>query len=79
MIVVIFESRPKPGKTQAYLDMDAALMPLVQDIDGSISVGRFESVSEEEAKRSLQLMVSPGQASTRFDLIVQRARHTRPC
>jgi heme-degrading monooxygenase HmoA len=46
MIVVIFESWPKPGKSQAYLDMAAALMPLVQEIDGFISVERFQSVSE---------------------------------
>ena len=43
MIVVIFESWPKPGKKQAYLDMAAALMPLVKDI----SIERFQSVSEE--------------------------------
>ena len=46
MIVVIFESWPKPGKSQAYLDMAAALMPLVGTIDGFISVERFQSVSE---------------------------------
>jgi len=47
MIVVIFESWPKPGKKQAYLDMAAALMPLVKDIEGFISIERFQSVSEE--------------------------------
>jgi heme-degrading monooxygenase HmoA len=44
MIVVIFESWPKPGKRDAYLDMAAMLMPLVEQIDGFISVERFESV-----------------------------------
>jgi heme-degrading monooxygenase HmoA len=47
MIVVIFESRPKPGKKQTYLDWAAALMPLVKDIDGFISIERFQSVAEE--------------------------------
>ena len=47
MIVVIFESRPKPGRKQAYLDMAAALMPLVGEIDGFISIERFQSVSDD--------------------------------
>ena len=47
MIVVIFESWPRPGKSQAYLDMAAALTPLVEKIDGFISVERFQSVSAD--------------------------------
>jgi heme-degrading monooxygenase HmoA len=47
MIVVIFESWPKPGRKQSYLDMAAALMPLVEKTDGFISIERFQSVSEE--------------------------------
>jgi heme-degrading monooxygenase HmoA len=47
MVVVIFESWPKPGKKQTYLDMAAALMPLVETIDGFISIDRFQSVSDE--------------------------------
>jgi heme-degrading monooxygenase HmoA len=46
MIVVIFESWPKPGKRDAYLDMASMLMPLVEKVDGFISVERFESVSK---------------------------------
>jgi heme-degrading monooxygenase HmoA len=45
MIAVIFESWPKPGKKDAYLDMAAVLAPLVAEVDGFISVERFESVS----------------------------------
>src|SRR5258708_3326306 len=47
MIVVIFESWPKAGKRQSYLDMAAALMPLVETTDGFVSIERFQSVSEE--------------------------------
>lgn len=47
MIVVIFESWPKPGKKQSYLDMAVTLMPLVEKIDGFISIERFQSVSED--------------------------------
>ena len=46
MIAVIFESMPKPGKKQAYLDFAALLTPQVEQADGFISVERFESVSQ---------------------------------
>jgi heme-degrading monooxygenase HmoA len=47
MIVVIFESWPKSGRKQTYLDMAETLMPLVKDVDGFISVERFQSVADE--------------------------------
>ena len=47
MVVVIFESRPRPGRKQAYLDMAAALMPHVEKVDGFISVERFQSVADD--------------------------------
>jgi heme-degrading monooxygenase HmoA len=47
MVVVIFESWPKrDGGKDAYLNMAAALMPLVQKMDGFISVERFQSVAD---------------------------------
>ena len=47
MVVVIFESWPKPSKSQTYLDMAAALMPLVQGVDGFLSIERFQSLSDD--------------------------------
>lgn len=47
MIAVIFESWPRPGRRQAYLDMAASLMPHVEKVDGFISVERFQSVTDE--------------------------------
>lgn len=46
MIVVIFEASPLPGRTDAYFDAAAALRPLLAQIDGFISIERFESVSQ---------------------------------
>jgi heme-degrading monooxygenase HmoA len=46
VIAVIFEVRPKPERRQAYLDIAAELRPMLQGIDGFISVERFESLSE---------------------------------
>ena len=45
MIAVIFEVWPKSEHRQAYLDTAAALRPLLETIDGFISVERFESLS----------------------------------
>jgi heme-degrading monooxygenase HmoA len=45
MIAVIFEVWPKPDRKGEYLDIAAALLPLVEGIDGFISIERFESLS----------------------------------
>lgn len=46
MIAVIFEVWPANGRRQEYLDIAADLRPLLNDIDGFISIERFESLSE---------------------------------
>jgi len=46
MIVVIFEVWPQAGRKQDYLDLAAALRPLLAEIDGFISIERFESLTE---------------------------------
>jgi len=46
VIAVIFEVWPADGHTQEYLDIAASLRPLLDDIDGFISIERFESLSE---------------------------------
>lgn len=46
MIAVIFEAIPAPGKTQDYLDAAAALGPLLETLDGFISIERFASLTE---------------------------------
>jgi heme-degrading monooxygenase HmoA len=45
MIAVIFEVQPRPGQQDAYLDAAAALKPLLEKIDGFISVERFQSLA----------------------------------
>ncbi len=47
MIAVIFEVYPADGKVQEYLDIAAELKPLLQNIDGFISIERFSSLVEE--------------------------------
>lgn len=45
MIAVIFEVQPAEGRAQDYLDIAAGLRPLLDGIDGFISIERFESLA----------------------------------
>ncbi|MCB1493446.1 MAG: antibiotic biosynthesis monooxygenase [Rhodobiaceae bacterium] len=45
MIAVIFEVTPNEGRREGYLDMAAKLRPVLEEIDGFISVERFESLT----------------------------------
>ncbi len=47
MIAVIFEVFPAQGKVDEYLDIAAELKPLLEEIDGFISIERFASLIEE--------------------------------
>jgi heme-degrading monooxygenase HmoA len=53
MIAVIFEVRPKPGCRDAYLDIAADLRPLLEEIDGFLSIERFQSLADPEKVLSL--------------------------
>ncbi|HET7408976.1 MAG TPA: antibiotic biosynthesis monooxygenase [Paracoccaceae bacterium] len=45
MIAVIFELEPREGMLQPYLDIAADLKPRLAEIDGFVSVERFESLT----------------------------------
>lgn len=53
MIAVIFEVWPHPQAKQTYLDLAAFLRPLLDQIDGFISIERFQSLSDPEKLLSL--------------------------
>ena len=53
MIAVIFEVLPHAQHKQAYLDTAAALRPLLEEIDGFVSIERFQSLSDPEKVLSL--------------------------
>jgi heme-degrading monooxygenase HmoA len=46
MIAIIFEVWPADGRKQEYLDIAANLRPLLEEINGFISIERFESLTE---------------------------------
>ena len=45
MMAVIFEVEAAPGQTDAYLGAAAALRPLLEQVDGFISIERFQSLT----------------------------------
>ena len=45
MMAVIFEVEPLDGRQDAYFDLAAELQPELEQIDGFVSVERFESVT----------------------------------
>lgn len=53
MITVIFEVTPAAGQKDAYLSIAADLRPLLETIDGFISVERFQSLNNPEKMLSL--------------------------
>ena len=55
MIAVIFEALPHPGRKDAYLDAAACLRPLLEQIDGFVSIERFESLTTPGKILSLSL------------------------
>jgi heme-degrading monooxygenase HmoA len=55
MIAVIFEVEPAHGKRDAYLGIAAELKPLLQHIDGFVSIERFESLSTPGRLLSLSI------------------------
>ena len=55
MIAVIFEVWPAEERAKEYFDMAAELRPLLETIDGFISIERFESLSTKGKYLSLSL------------------------
>lgn len=55
MIAIIFEVWPAEGRTGTYLDMAAELRPELEQMDGFISVERFESLTEKGKYLSLSI------------------------
>ena len=53
MIAVIFEVEPAEGRRDAYLGKAAELKPLLEKIDGFISVERFQSLVDPRRMLSL--------------------------
>lgn len=53
MIVVIFEVTSKDGQKGNYLDIAATMRPMVEKVEGFISVERFQSLTSPEKLLSI--------------------------
>ena len=53
MIAVLFEVRIAPSRRQDYLDLAAELRPLLEQVDGFLSVERFQSLTDPDKLLSL--------------------------
>ena len=53
MIAVIFEVEPTEGRKDEYLDIAAEMRPMLDQVDGFISVERFQSLTDPRKVLSL--------------------------
>ncbi|SNR38198.1 antibiotic biosynthesis monooxygenase family protein [Puniceibacterium sediminis] len=53
MIAIIFEVTPAEGRKEEYLDIAAAMRPMVEGVEGFISVERFQSLTNPEKLLSI--------------------------
>lgn len=53
MIAVIFEVIPSADGRDRYLELAAALKPLLQEVDGFLSIERFQSLTDPDKLLSL--------------------------
>lgn len=53
MIAVIFEVIPAEGRKEEYLDIAASMRPMVEEVEGFISVERFQSLTDPDKLLSL--------------------------
>jgi heme-degrading monooxygenase HmoA len=53
MIAIIFEVIPAEGQKDAYLDIAAQMRPMVEEMDGFISVERFQSLTNPDKLLSI--------------------------
>lgn len=53
MIAVIFEVIPETGRKQEYLDIAAEMRPMVEQVDGFLSVERFQSLTNPDKLLSI--------------------------
>ncbi|MGJ8603089.1 MAG: antibiotic biosynthesis monooxygenase family protein [Marivita sp.] len=53
MIAIIFELMPAEGQKDAYLDIAATMRPMVEEVEGFISVERFQSLTNPDKLLSI--------------------------
>jgi heme-degrading monooxygenase HmoA len=77
MIAVIFEVEPVDARRDAYLGIAGQLKPLLQDIDGFISVERFESLTKPGKLLSLSFWRDEAAVRAWRNLAAHRSAQSR--
>ena len=73
MIAVLFESWPKQGKSDVYLDMGQRMNALAEGVDGFISIERFRSVNNEGKMLAVSYWRDEEAVNTFRNLVEHRA------
>ncbi|UMA65027.1 antibiotic biosynthesis monooxygenase [Roseivivax marinus] len=53
MIAIIFEVSPAEGRRDEYLDIAAEMRPMVEEVEGFLSVERFQSLTDPDKLLSI--------------------------
>jgi heme-degrading monooxygenase HmoA len=77
MIAVIFEVTLAEGCRDQYLDIAAAMRPLLEEVEGFISVERFQSLSDPEKLLSLSLFEDEAAVQRWRELSAHRGAQTK--
>ena len=73
MIAVIFEVFPKSDRKSEYLDLAAKMRPLVEELEGFISVERFQSLNDPNKLLSISFFEDEA-AVTRWRKVTQHRK-----
>ena len=77
MIAVIFEVIPAEGRKGEYLEIAAGLRPLLDEVEGFISVERFQSLTDPDKVLSLSFFEDEAAVQRWRALSAHRAAQSR--
>jgi heme-degrading monooxygenase HmoA len=77
MIAVIFEVEPAEGRTQDYLQIAARMRPMVDGVEGFVSVERFQSLSNPGKILSLSFFADEAAVARWRGLAAHRGAQTQ--
>ena len=77
MIAVIFEVRPADGRKSTYLDIAAQMRPLVDEVEGFLSVERFQSLTDPDRMLSLSFFEDEAAVHRWRTLMAHRSAQTQ--
>ena len=77
MIAVIFEVEPADGRKGDYLDIAAEMRPMLEDVEGFVSVERFQSLTDPRKILSLSFFADEDAVARWRNLGAHRGAQTK--